>query len=117
MTNKKAPFCFCLAIAVLVLAQNVRPQPPSSGSKTEAISAARIERIDSLVTEWMALRKAPALSLAIVIENQMVFAKGYGMSDVENSVAARSDTAFRLASISKSLTATAVMQLVERGKL
>jgi len=37
--------------------------------------------------------------------------------NVENNVAARSDPAYRLASISKSITAIAVMQLVERGKI
>jgi CubicO group peptidase (beta-lactamase class C family) len=47
----------------------------------------------------------------------MLLSKGYGLADVENSVPAKADTVYRLASIAKSITAVAVMQLVERGKL
>ncbi|HLM60831.1 MAG TPA: serine hydrolase domain-containing protein, partial [Pyrinomonadaceae bacterium] len=59
----------------------------------------------------------PALSVAVVADGQMRFSKGYGLADVENSVPAKADTAYRLASIAKSITATAIMQLVEQGKL
>jgi serine beta-lactamase-like protein LACTB len=81
------------------------------------IPAAKIEKIETAIAAWMAQNKAPALSVAIVTDNQMSFSKGYGLADVENNVAARSDTAYRLASIAKSMTAIAVMQLVERGKI
>lgn len=50
-------------------------------------------------------------------ENQLRWSKGYGLADLENSVPAKADTAYRLASIAKSITAVAVLQLVERGKL
>lgn len=119
MRDRRTTTLLCLTIVVLFVTQSVRPQPApqAAGSNTQILSTAKLEQLDSLVTAWMALRKAPALSLAIVVDNRMVFSKGYGMADVENSVPARADTAYRLASISKSLTATAVMQLAERGKL
>ncbi|MEK7215466.1 MAG: serine hydrolase domain-containing protein, partial [Chloroflexota bacterium] len=61
--------------------------------------------------------KLPGLSLAIVVDNQLSYASAFGFADLENSVRANRDTAFRTASLAKALTATAVMQLGERGKL
>ena len=100
-------FLLCLALTNLCLAQG----------KEQKLPAAKIEKIEAAIAAWMAHHKAPALSVAIVRENQLSFSKGYGLADVENNVGARSDTAFRLASITKSMTAIAVMQLVERGKI
>ena len=45
------------------------------------------------------------------------FIQGYGLADVENSVPATADTVYRIASISKSITSTGAMKLVEAGKL
>ena len=83
----------------------------------QTLPAAKIEKIEAGITAWMTQNKAPALSVAIVADNQIRWSKGYGLADMENSVSAKADTAYRLASITKSITAVAVMQLVERGKL
>lgn len=57
----------------------------------------------------------PGLSVAIAQNDGIVFAQGFGLADVEQAVPARAESVFRIASISKPITATAVMQLVERG--
>ena len=59
----------------------------------------------------------PSLSAAIVVGNEIKYAQGFGMADLENSVAAKATTVYRLGSMSKTITATAVMQLAEKGKL
>lgn len=63
--------------------------------------------------EW----SAPGMSVAVVVEGKIAWAQGFGLDDVENEVPARADTVYRIASISKPMTATAVMQLVERGRV
>lgn len=57
----------------------------------------------------------PGLSVSLAQNDTIVFAQGFGMGDVEQSVPVRAESVFRIASISKPITATAVMQLVERG--
>ncbi len=60
---------------------------------------------------------APGLSLAVALDDRQVFAEGYGKADVENDVPCAADTVFRIASISKPITAVAVLQLFEQGQL
>lgn len=96
----------CLALPLAASAQNAKGLPQ-----------AKAEKIEAAIAAWMAQHKAPALSVAVVLNNQLSWSKGYGLADVENSVPARADTAYRLASVTKSITAVAVMQLVEKGKI
>lgn len=65
----------------------------------------------------MATTHAPGVSIAVVEKGELSWAAGFGSADLENNVPPTERTLFRLASISKSLTATAAMELVERGKL
>lgn len=88
-----------------------------SAQNTKGLPQSKLEKIEAAIAAWMAQHKAPALSVAIVTNNQLSWSKGYGLADVENSVSAKADTAYRLASITKVLTAVAVMQLVEKGKI
>lgn len=59
----------------------------------------------------------PGLSIAVAIKGQIVFAKGFGFADVERQVPVRPSDYFRLASVSKPITATLIFELVEQGKL
>jgi CubicO group peptidase (beta-lactamase class C family) len=58
----------------------------------------------------------PGLTIGFVKDGQM-WVRGFGLADVENRVAATDSSAYRLASVQKSMTAVAVLQLVEQGKL
>jgi len=60
---------------------------------------------------------APGMSVAVVVNDRIAWAEGFGMADLENEVAAKANTVYRIASISKPIAATAVMQLVERGRV
>lgn len=60
---------------------------------------------------------APGLSIAVVLDDRIAWSSGFGLADVENEVPARANTVYRIASISKPIAATAVMQLVERGRV
>jgi CubicO group peptidase (beta-lactamase class C family) len=115
MKNKCIAILLCVVLTDLCLAQSKDQKQTVENART--LPAAKLQRIEAAIAAWMTQTKAPALSIAVVTENQMRLSKGYGLADVENSVPAKADTAYRLASITKSITAVAVMQLVERGKL
>ena len=87
-------------------------QPASS-----APPAAVIDKIERAVSAAMSQGHIPGLSTAIVTDRQLRWSNGYGMVDLENFVPAKAATVYRLGSISKPITATAIMQLVEQGKL
>ena len=73
-----------------------------------------------LLGAWIEAQVAyrwPGLSIAVVHDRDVVWAKGFGWADVDNHVAASPDTLYRVASITKTFTATAVMQLRDAGKL
>jgi CubicO group peptidase (beta-lactamase class C family) len=59
----------------------------------------------------------PGLSVAVGVKGEMVWAEGFGFADLENRVPVWPATKFRVASISKALTAAAVGKLVEEGRL
>jgi serine beta-lactamase-like protein LACTB, mitochondrial len=73
--------------------------------------------IEAAVSKFMASTHVPGVSIAVVENGQLEWAAGFGFADLENNVPASEQTLYRLASISKSLTATGAMQLWERGKL
>ena len=59
----------------------------------------------------------PGFSIGIIHDQDLIWSKGYGLADVDNKIPATDRTLYRVGSITKTFTATAVMQLVEEGKL
>src|SRR5437867_1946835 len=82
-----------------------------------ATVSAHADRIDDFVQSAMKQQKIPGLSLAVIRDGAVVKAKGYGLSNLELSVAAKPETVFQSGSMGKQFTATAIMMLVEEGKL
>ena len=105
----KLRVCSCLLLAAFLV--------PFPISVQQALPPVIDGQVDRLAAEEMASLHEPSLAIAIVNDGRLIFAKGYGESDVENSVPATADTVYRIASLSKSLTATAAMRLVEEHRL
>jgi CubicO group peptidase (beta-lactamase class C family) len=74
-------------------------------------------QVETAVSNFLTSTHVPGVSVAVVENGQYEWGAGFGLADLENNVPASEHTLFRLASISKSLTATAAMQLWERGQL
>jgi len=89
----------------------------TSQAQEHQLSEAKRTQIEAAVTKYMATTHVPGLSVAVVENGEYEWAAGFGLADAENNAPASEHTLFRLASISKSLTATAAMQLVERRQL
>jgi CubicO group peptidase (beta-lactamase class C family) len=99
-----------LALALLLLTAAHAQQP-------QRLPEEKIRKIEQLITAEMSRQSVAGLSVAVVTENQLRWSAGYGLADIENFVPARGLTVYRLGSISKPITAVAVMQLAERGRL
>jgi serine beta-lactamase-like protein LACTB len=86
-------------------------------AQTKSFSVDKRTQIEKATSSFMAANSVPGISVAVVQDGELVWSQGFGMADLENSVPATSFTLFRLGSISKPITATAILQLSERGKL
>ncbi|MEG0517997.1 MAG: serine hydrolase domain-containing protein [Bacteroidales bacterium] len=75
------------------------------------------EKLDSTLKEAMEKNRAIGMAVAAVKDGKIIFAKSFGYKDRENKIELKNDDLFRIASISKSFTATAIMQMVEQGKI
>jgi len=91
---------------------------PRQGAAQEALwGDALIHKIDSLAEATMTGGPVAGLGIGVKRGDDLLMARGYGSADIENGVPATAETVFRIGSITKQFTATAVMQLVEAGKI
>jgi len=73
--------------------------------------------LESLMDQRFESTNCPGLSLAVSVHNQIVFSKALGKADIEQDVPLTTASVQRLASLSKPITGTIIMGLVEEGKL
>ena len=81
------------------------------------LPAAKRTAMENAISKFMSANSVPGIAAAVVVNGEEVWSEGFGMADLENSVPVTPQTLFRLASISKPITATAAMHLWELGKL
>jgi CubicO group peptidase (beta-lactamase class C family) len=108
-----------LALVTLVapaLAQQP-PRPPEPLYPVTGKAVANSEVLDKVVVTIMSRHGIPGAALAIARNGKLVFARGYGWANLASNEVAQPDTLFGLASLSKPLTAAAVLKLVDQGKL
>jgi len=77
----------------------------------------RFASFDNRIQAFIKEHHVPGISLAVTDKSKVVFARGYGYADIAAKQQVNPDSLFRIASISKPITAVAIMQLVEKGKL
>lgn len=77
--------------------------------------AAAVETLERWLEQEIALKRIPALSLALVDDQEIVWARGFGYEDAERQRGATADTPYRVGSVSKPFTALLLMLFVEMG--
>src|SRR5207245_1073544 len=97
--------CACSVPVLFLLAAHCLAQ--------EAVAA----KVDDFVKEEMLRQHIPGVSLLVNKDDRVVLAKGYGLANVEHQVPVKPETVFQSGSVGKQFTATAVMMLVEEGKI
>ena len=77
----------------------------------------RLQRVRAAIEKYVKEKSVTGASVAIAKDGKIEYEEGFGYSDLENDVSYKANTVNRLASVSKTITAVAVMQLVEAGKI
>jgi N-acyl-D-amino-acid deacylase len=90
---------------------------PAEGAEATPTEQAAIPKIDKAVKDLLRKYKIPGATLAVMKDGRLVYAEAYGFSDKATKEKAKPETLFRIASVSKTLTAVAVLKLVQEGKL
>ena len=105
--KRLAPIAALLVVlgAVAARAEPTGPALPGLEAYDELMAA--------LIKKW----DVPGAALAVAHKDKLLLARGYGLANKERSVAVRPTSLFRIASLSKTITAVAVLQLVQAGRL
>lgn len=101
MKNMRSPFLILL-MALFLISTLAQAQPEKAEAGIKAI---------------MQEMPVMGLSVAVVQHNKIIYTQSFGSKSLENKTALTNDCIFRIASISKSFSATSIMQLAERKKL
>lgn len=99
-----------LAVASGMAAE--QPVTPTTGRAVPELAA-----FDQAMVEAMRRWEVPGGTLALAKDGRLVLSRGYGLADVEKNQPVQPDALFRIASVSKPITAVTILGLVERGKL
>jgi N-acyl-D-amino-acid deacylase len=106
-----------LAVAGLGGAQKKDKGKPPGGLPVTGKANPNLASFDRLMIPFVRNNKLPGGALAVGRHGKVVYSRGFGYANREKKAPVQPGSLFRIASISKPLTAVAVLQLVERGKL
>jgi len=110
-------------IAALSLTANVvgvtahAPNQKTMSQPAHLSDADRLAHLEKMLDRIREELKIPAMSVAIVKDQRVVWAKGLGYADLENKIPATEHTSYHLASLTKTYASTLLMQLVQEGKV
>ncbi|HMN31110.1 MAG TPA: serine hydrolase domain-containing protein, partial [Caldilineaceae bacterium] len=106
---------FVVLVMAALLASACQPiQPPPAD---DALDPKTVLAIEAAIRHTMAEEHVPGVAIGIVKHDKLIYTKGFGVSDPTSNRAVTPQTIFQWSSIAKTVTATAIMQLVEQGKL
>ncbi len=108
----RAVACFAAVLAAVVLAGPVPAQEAAPG-----VDDPRFDEARSYIRTLLEARNVPSVAVAVAKDGEVVWEEAFGWADVEDRIEATPHTAYSLASISKPITATGLMILVERGEI
>lgn len=111
-TLRGIPLLGCLLGALGCHGQPTAPPPIPKGDYS-----AIIRYLQTRIPQDMTRQNVAGLSIALVNGQELIWARGFGMADKSQSLPVTPNTAFRAGGISKLLTATAALQLVEQQRL
>ena len=121
MSVRRAVACLSLAALLLPAAPAARASadvPPAAfadaGRRAKLLAA--LPAVEKAVAEAVAKQKFPGAAFGVVLDGELVFAKGWGVRETAGG-AVDADTVFRIASMTKSFTALAILKLRDEGKL
>ncbi len=106
----------CEAQTVLTSSASSKTLSVASSPEAVGISSERLKRIDIALNELVKQDKLPGMVALFTRNGQIVYQKAFGYADVQTKKLMKTDDIFRIASMTKAITSTAVMMLYEEGK-
>ena len=106
----------CSLTALLLITTAIGASAAEESARPGAAPAG-LEVYDRLVGEWMKKWSVPGGQIAVARGGRLVLVRSYGWADVEAKQPITNDSLFRIASVSKPITAVAILRLVEEGRL
>ena len=100
-------------MGLLLWGWNMRPAGAQDQPEVDPSQA----DIDAYVRQQMRAQRIPGLSLAVTIDNELIFTKGYGVANVELRAPALAESVYEVASLTKQFVAVAMLLLAQDGKL
>ncbi len=91
-----------------------------TSSAQQQIPSTQLDEFRNFMRSQIQKDQIPGMTIGYISWDgnaETLWVEGFGYSDLENNVAAKAENAYRLGSISKTLTATAILQLMEQGKI
>ena len=107
----------CLAAILPALFGQPHPVPRFSDPNRLAALQAAFPEVEKAFENYRRRRDIPGLAFGVVIDGELALVKGLGVRDVASGDAVTPDTVFRIASMTKSFTALAILKLRDEGKL
>lgn len=105
----------CVGVVALLLAATATGAQEQIGPEDQVAELA--SRLSAFIGHEMRDKQIPALSIALVKGDRIVWSQGFGTARTKDAAAATAETVYRVGSVTKMFTAIATMQLVERGEL
>src|SRR6476660_7962369 len=90
--------------------------PEKSDVTSDQVTHA-VQEVEKLAQKQIDQNAVPGLAIAVVFQDKVVYAKGFGVRDVNTKAPVEADTVFQLASVSKPIGSTVVAELVGEGKI
>jgi CubicO group peptidase (beta-lactamase class C family) len=112
--NKVVALFVLFAVSGVPLMRASSPSAPVGVAQSQF--EAKLAAFEQFVQEQMQKDKIPGLTIGF-FKDDYTWVKAFGYADVENKIPARPESAYRLASITKTFTGAAIIQLVEKGKM
>ncbi|ARG96561.1 serine hydrolase domain-containing protein [Legionella micdadei] len=104
-------------LVILTLLFSLHSANSSTPSDSAAQSGQLEQQVDQIVATNMKLYSIPGLAIAVLQKGKPTLLKGYGYADVQSQQPVGKDTLFAIGSVSKVITAFAIMMLVQQGKI
>lgn len=106
---------YIFTLQLFVLQSGISLGQADTDQRSDEWFETQLESFESNLREMMVALELPSVSVGIVKEQKLFWAKGLGYADLNNQIPATPETPYRLASVTKTFASTMIMQLVERG--
>ncbi len=117
LQKKLALLLLALAAIIVVMPDPVGVAAQEKRLPVTGVADADLASIDDMILAFMRDQEVPGASVAVAKDGRLVYARGFGHADSQLGLAVQPNMRFRIASISKPITAAAILRLIELGLL